>query len=271
MQRSGGTRKTGLSPRSAQITRTVLHQALEQALRWDMVTRNVAALTKNPTVPARERHPLTPEQLAAFIEHTREHRLGPLFQVAIATGMRQGELLGLRWSDVDLAAGTLAVRQALKRDGDGKLTYGAPKTKKSRRVIALPAFAVAALEQQRRNQAVDQAWAGDRWADSGLVFTSTIGTPLDASNVTHTFQAELASAGLPRQRFHDLRHAAATIMALQRIPPNVARDVLGHSQIGITMDVYTHTDISEYRRAADAIGAALGLDRSPSNAAEEAS
>src|SRR5262249_19237434 len=161
-----------------------------------------------------------------------DDRLGPLYRVAILTGLRQGELLGLHWQDVDLTGATLTVRHALQRI-DGVPALVEPKTKRSRRTIALPAGAIAALTEQRRRQAEDRLAAGGRWDDWGLVFASTVGTPLDAPNVTHRLQRILADAGLPRQRFHDLRHLCATLLLSQGVSPRVVMEQLGHSQIGL--------------------------------------
>lgn len=252
--------KAGLAPRTVQYLRAILRSALDQALRWGLVSRNVATLAEPPRSVHKQVMPLTPVEARAFLAVIEGDRLGPLYRVAILTGLRQGELLGLRWQDVDLAGAALTVRHALQRV-DGAPVLVEPKTTRSRRTIALPAGAVAALKEQRRRQAEDRLAAGGRWEDWGLVFASTVGTPLDGCNVTHRLQRILADAGLRRQRFHDLRHLCATLLLSQGVSPRVVMEQLGHSQIGLTMNTYAHVMPTMLRDAADALDAALGEAR----------
>lgn len=190
----------------------------------------------------------------------REGVILPAGPIAILTGLRQGELFGLRWQDVDLINGVLTVRNALQRI-DGVPVLVEPKTARSRRTIALPNGAVLALKEQRRRQAEERLAAGSRWNDWELVFATTIGTPLDAHNVTHRLQRILADAGLPRQRFHDLRHLCATLLFMQGVSPRVVMEQLGHSQIGLTRNNYAHVMPTMLRDAAGALDAALGEAR----------
>jgi len=188
--------------------------------------------------------------------------LGPLFTVAIASGLRQGELLGLRWEDIDLAAGELRVRHALQRI-DGKPTLVEPKTTRSRRTINLPAVAVDALRTQRVRQVERHLLLGVRWmGNDDLVFTSTVGTPCNPSNVTHRLQAVLKAAGLPRQRFHDLRHCTASLLLAGGEHPRVVMEVLGHSQIALTMNTYSHVIPAAMKGAASRLDAALKVQES---------
>lgn len=240
---------TGLSPRSVNHIRAVLRRALNQAVRWSIVPRNVATLVDVPRVPRFEIRFFTPDEARHFLEVARGDRLEALYTLALAVGLRQGEALGLRWEDVDLERGVLNVRHSLQRIG-GKLVLVEPKTRLSRRAIALPPFAVLALRQHRRRQVQDQLWAGPRWEEQGLVFTSSIGTPLDGSNVTHRLQRLLSKAGLPRQRFHDLRHSTATLLLAQEVPARVVMEILGHSQIGLTLNTYSHVIPSLQEEAA---------------------
>jgi integrase len=249
----------GLSPRTVQYTRAVLRRALGQAMKWSLVRRNVASLVDPPRSAKRTARPLTPDQARAFIEHTKDDRLGPLVHLAIATGMRQGELFGPRWEDMDLAAGTLTVRHALQRIG-GKPTLVEPKTALSRRTIKVPSSAVAALKAQRVRQLEERLLAGDRWQDWGLVFASTIGTPLEPSNVCGRFHALLKTAGLPHQRFHDLRHCCATYLLAQRVPPRLVMEVLGHSQISVLMNTYGHVIPGAQDEAAAVVDALLAAN-----------
>lgn len=248
--------KTGLSPRSVQLMRATLRRALGYAVKWSLVSRNVATLVDPPRTVRTPVQPLTTEQARHFIEHTKGDRLGPLFHVAIASGLRQGELFGLRWEDVDFAVGTITVRYALQRI-DGKPTLVEPKTDKSRRMVTLPASALAALRVQKDRQAFERQVQGESWREWSLVFTSSIGTPLEPSNVTHRFQKHLADAGLPRQRFHDLRHCAASLLLAGGVAPRTIMGILGHSQISLTMNTYAHLSPALERDAADRLEALL--------------
>jgi integrase len=223
---------------------------LGQALKWDLVVRHIATLTEPPHSVRTPVEPLNATQVAQLLAATKDDRLGPLIHVAIATGLRQGELLGLRWEDVDLAQGTLRVRHAMQRI-DGVPTFIEPKTQRSRRVVALPPSAVAALTVQHDRQVFVRQAAGAAWQEWHLVFASAVGTPLNPSNVTHHLQAVLAEAGLPRQRFHDLRHCCASLLLTQNVPARVVMEQLGHSQIALTMNTYSHVMPAMQREAAD--------------------
>ncbi len=229
----------GLSPRRVDYIRAVLRHALNQALRWGMVARNVATLVEAPRAQRAEITPLNAAEIARFFDAVREDRLGALYVVALSTGLRQGEALGLVWQDIDLEAGTLSVSRALQRIG-GEFHFVEPKTRLSRRIVHLPFTAVRALEAQRARQAAERLAMGDHWQDLGLVFSTVEGHPLDASFVTHHLQKLLAKAGLRRQRFHDLRHACASLLLSQGVPARVVMDVLGHSQISLTLNTYSH-------------------------------
>jgi integrase len=214
-------RAAGLAPRSVQYLRDVLRNALGQAMKWGLVTRNVATLVEPPRVPHHEMRFLSPDQARALLAAACGERLEALYKVALALGLRQGESLGLRWEDVDFAAGTLRVRYALQRV-DGTLQLVEPKTSQSRRTLIMPATVATALEAHRDHQALDRAAAGDRWVETGMVFTTTKGTPLDARNVTGWFKKLLATAGLPDMRWHDLRHSCASLLLAQRVDSHVA-------------------------------------------------
>lgn len=234
----------------------MLRDALNCALRWGFIQRNAATLVDPPRISRTEVRPLTREQTRQFLDAVAGDRFESLYLVAIATGLRQGELLGLQWNDVDLNGGTVRVRHSLQRV-TGTLTLVEPKTERSRRTVKLPAIALSALHAQRRRQAEARLLAGSRWRDSGFVFATTIGTPLDATNVTHAFRRALLKAGLPRQRFHDLRHTAASLLLLQGVHPRVVMDVLGHSQISLTMNTYAHVMPALQHEAADRMDSVL--------------
>ncbi len=239
-----------LSPRTVQYTRAVLRRALGQALKWGLVARNVATLVDPPRSRLYPVRPLTPDQARRLLDAVKGDRLEALYSVAVSLGLRQGEALGLRWDDVDLDAKTLTVRHAMQRV-DGKPTFVEPKTNRSRRTISMPASVVTALRGHKVRQLEERLLAGSRWQDWSLVFCSTIGTPLDGSNVTHRFQKHLERAGLPHQRFHDLRHCCASLLLTQDVHPRVVMEILGHSQISLTMNTYSHVVPSLGREAAE--------------------
>ena len=250
---------SGLSPRSVGYLRAVLRQALGQAERWGMVTRNVARLADPPRIPRHEVRPFSPEEARRFLDAIRGDRLEALYLVALGVGLRQGEILGLAWSDVDLEASTLTVRHALQRV-DRVLVLVEPKSATSRRIIALPALVRDALRAHRTRQRTERLLAGSRWHDDprDVVFRTTVGTPMDGIAVTRRFQAVLRQAGLPRQRFHDLRHACASLLLAQGVAPRVVMETLGHSQISLTLNTYSHVIPALGRAAADQMDAVLG-------------
>lgn len=257
--------------------RAVLRRALGQAMRWGMLGRNVATLVDLPPARTYDVRALSIDDARAMLDAVRGDGLEPLVTVALATGLRQGEALALRWSDIDLDGGQLTVRHTLHRSG-GRVTLTEPKTKRSRRAVTLPTFAVAALKRQRDwFQAQQRMLAGSRWQGpdcpsdpAGYVFTSSIGTPLDGANVTKRLQARLAAAGLPRMRFHDLRHGAATLLLAQGVHPRVVMETLGHSQIAVTMNTYSHVVPALQREAADRLDAAFALTNGRNMDAEAA-
>ncbi len=249
---------TGLSPRTVQYHRAILRCALNRALKWGLVKRNVATLVEPPRVERQDVQPFTPEQAARLLAAVRGQRLEALYTVALALGLRQGEALGLRWEDVDLEAGRLHVRVQLQRlEGRGPQLV-ALKTASSRRALPLPPFAIEALRRHRARQLEERLALGPAWQEHGLVFTSTIGTPLEARNVLRDYHALLARAGLPRKRFHDLRHTCATLLLLQGVDLRVVMEILGHSQISLTANTYTHVAEALKRQAAERLEALLG-------------
>jgi integrase len=244
-------RAAGLSPQTVRHLRAILRAALSDALRWGIVPRNVATLVDGPRVPHHDVQPLAPSEAQTLLEAVRTHRLGALFSVALSVGLRQGEALGLRWEDVDLEGGTLTVRKTLQRIA-GEFVLLEPKTARSRRTIALPSVAVRALRTHRARQMEERLMAGSMWEDEwDLVFTTATGRPLHGTNVTRAFQQLLASAGLRRQRFHDLRHSCASLLLAQGVHPRVVMETLGHSQIALTMNIYSHV-LPELQREAAA-------------------
>jgi integrase len=208
-------------------------------MRFGLIGHNVAALVRPPRGPRYEVRPLDPDEVRHLLRAVRNDRLEALYVVAVTLGLRQGEILGLSWADVDLGAGRLQVRHALQRF-DHAYHLVEPKSARSRRTLLLPLAARSALERHRRRQEEEQSQAGELWQDHGLVFTTAIGGPLDSTGVTAALQRHLARAGLRRQRFHDLRHACASLLLSRGVSPRVVMEMLGHSQISLTLDTYTH-------------------------------
>ena len=241
---------------TARGAREILRTALNQALRWGLVPRNAAALTDAPRHQVRQIEPLTPAQANTLLAAVEGHRLEALITVAVGLGLRQGEALGLRWEDVDLEAGVLSVRRTLERAGT-EPRFGAPKTARSRRTITVPGVVAAALRRHRTRQLEERLAAGPRWRESGLVFTTSIGTAVDKSGLHKAFKAILRAAGLPDIRYHDLRHTAATLLLAQGVDVRTIMETLGHAHISMTLNTYAHVMPALQRDAAAKMDAIL--------------
>jgi len=249
--------EAGLSPRTVQYLHVVLHRALKQALRWGLVPRNVSEAVDPPRGQKKEIRPLPPDQARRLLEATCGDRFEALYVLAVHCGLRQGELLGLRWEDVDLEAGTLHVRRTLTvAKGGPKFT--APKTAKSRRQIRLTTGAVDALRRHHDRQFEESTRLAGLWQDYGLVFATTIGTPINPRNLTgRSFKPLLKRAGLPDIRFHDLRHTCATLLLRRGVHPKFVQELLGHATIAITLDTYSHVVPGMGDQAANAMESVL--------------
>ena len=248
--------KQGLAPSTVNYTRAVLRRALGQAMQWDLVSRNVVQLVPPPKVKRAPVQPLNPEQARVFLESIHGDRLEALYTVAIALGLRQGEALGLSWKDIDFEANRLLVRHALQRI-EGEFTLVEPKSRSSQRSIPLPLVVRNRLVEHQKRQEREKIASVD-WAWPELVFTTPVGLPLDGVSVTKRFQRLLSEIGLPHQRFHDLRHACASFLLAQGVSPRVVMETLGHSQISLTMDTYSHVLPELQRDAADQMDSILG-------------
>lgn len=246
--------ETGIS---VEHLRRVLRSALTQAVKWDLVPRNAAALVSAPKKEKHEFAYLSPEMAKAFLVAAKEHRAEALFTVAVAVGLRLGEALGLRWQDVDLDEGTLTVRYQLQRLG-GKAQLVEPKTTRARRTLPLPEFAIKALKAHKVRQLEERLMNADVWREQGLVFPSSVGTPMFERNVRRTLSAILTKCELPPMRFHDLRHTCATLLLVQGTDPRTIMETLGHSQIALTLNTYSHVLPSLQRDAADRMNRLLG-------------
>jgi integrase len=234
-----GKLKTGLSARTIRHINDTLRCALNVAMKWGLVSRNVATLVGPPRIQREEIRSFTPDEARKFLKVIKGERLEALFSVALSLGLRQGEALGLRWQDIDFEARTLRVSYAIQRI-EAKLQMVEPKTERSRRVLPIPETVLSALRTHRSRQLEERLLLGSHWQETGLVFTSTIGTPLDPRNVVRIFHALLEKAELLHFRFHDLRHACASLLLAQGVPARTVMEILGHSQISLTMNTYAH-------------------------------
>ena len=238
----------GMAPRSVRYIRGTLRSALKQAERWGLVSRNAAALVDGPRVERFDIQPFTHDEARRFLQAAKGDRLGALYAVALTMGLRQGEALGLRWQDIDLELGYLRIEKQLQRF-DGHFTLAEPKTSRSRRTLVMPKAIAEALRLHRGKQEAERDNAVPTWNARDLVFCTPGGEPLDGTVVTHHFHRLLDRASLPQRRFHDLRHSCATLLLAQGVPARVVMEVLGHSQIALTMNTYTHV-LPELKRDA---------------------
>ncbi|GHE69282.1 site-specific integrase [Streptomyces capitiformicae] len=246
-----------LSPLTLTYIHSVLKSALEHAVREEEIPRNVARNVRTGTPRPRRFEPLTADEARQFLTAARGHRLHALFELALHTGLRKGELLGLRWEDLDLDRGTAAVRRTLQRTSTGGLTTLPTKTRASEHRIALPARCLQSLKHHHEEQQRDRHTAGTEWQHNGYVFTTPQGRPIDPTNLTRTFTTLLCKAGLRRIRFHDLRHSTATLLLEQGVELVVIKELLGHAHIGVTATVYAHVRLRLQRDAIDSLGRAL--------------
>jgi integrase len=248
----------GASPTTVHHLHAVLHRALKQAVRWNLVARNVADLVDPPRIAHHEISTLDPADAQRLIAAASEDRLEALYVLALTTGMREGELLGLRWRDVDLDNDAVEVRGSLQRVPSG-FVLAEPKTARSRRRVGLTPTAVAALRRHRVRQSEERLSLGGGWKnDLDLVFVDEAGAPIDASKfLRNSFAPLLKRAGLPVMRFHDLRHTAATLLLGRGVHPKIVSEMLGHAQIGITLDLYSHVTPTMQREATAAMEAIL--------------
>jgi integrase len=232
--------REGLSSTTVNGLHAMLHKALDDAVRYNLIARNVCDAVSPPRRVHYEIQPLSMEQAQQFLTIAKGHSLEALFVLAITTGMRRGEILALKWQDINFSQNTLQVRRIFTRRPGNRYIEAEPKTEKSRRSILLAPIVVTLLKQHRTRQREAKLQAGSQWQDQGLVFCTSFGTPLNPSKVVDRFKTLLRRGGLPPVRFHDLRHSAATILLSLGVHPKVVQELLGHNQISMTMDIYSH-------------------------------
>lgn len=253
----------GLSPNTRRVARSVLRRAIRSAEAEGMVARNVAAIADGVKIGAPEGRTLTPEQARGFLTSLAGHRLEAAFTVALALGLRRGELLALAWDDLDLDSTPprLTVRRGLKRLPDRGLVLDDTKTRQSRRTVHLPGPVVASLREHRRRQAADRLLAGPEWVarplGADLVFRTPFGTAMDPDNFRHICYRVTEEAGLGRWSPHELRHSAASLLLAMGVPLKVVSETLGHASIRITADIYGHLMEPAKAEASDAMTTAL--------------
>jgi integrase len=247
----------GLSSTTALLHHRVISRALKVAMQRGRVARNVATLVDAPTARREEVQPLTAAEARKLLEVATELPNGARWSVALALGLRQGEALGLLWDAVDLDAGTLTVRRALQRQAGEGLVLVEPKSRAGRRTIKLPDALRDALRVHRVRQTEQRLAAGNVWEDRGFVFCQPTGRPIDRRRDWQDWKTLLKAAGVRDARLHDARHTAATLLLQQGVPARVVMDILGHSQISLTLGTYSHVVPELAQEAAERMGKAL--------------
>ncbi len=250
--------KEGLSPSTVNYIHRTLHKALGDAMRADLVQRNIADLDTPPRNAERAMEVFNADQARAFLDAIRGDRLEALYILAITTAIREGELLALRWQDLDLDGGFVQVRSS-QRKMKGRFVVNSPKTARGRRKVALTDTAVHALRDHHERQGAERSATMGAWQDKDLVFPNEIGERMNGITVyRHRFLPLLRRSGLPLIRFHDLRHSSATLLLLLGVHPKVVSEMLGHSSVSITLDLYSHVLPEMQRDATRALDKLLG-------------
>ena len=229
----------GLAPKTVRELHSLIHKALDQALKWQAVTKNVARAVSPPRKEKKEIKHWTKDEVKEFLNSIESERLFTLYHLALNTGMRRGELLGLRWVDMRLNDGYVAVRQNLVKTNSGILMQE-PKTSNSRRNISISSNTVAALKAHKKQQLQEKLAHGPDYKDNGLVFCRLNGLPLYPDGVSDQFNRLVTKAGVKSITFHDLRHTHATLLLVAGIHPKVVSERLGHYSVALTLDLYSH-------------------------------
>lgn len=250
--------EAGLSSTTLSNIHVVLHRALKQAVRWKLLTYNVTEQVDPPRklIPACKTW--TQEQAAAFLGVADQDEWAALWRLALFTGMRRGELLALRWEEVDLTRKVLSVTSTLSRGRGGVYEFGQPKSAAGRRSIAISDSVVKSLQKHKARQAETRLRVGALYTDMGMVFATQEGKPVHPNSLALRFNRLIAQAKVPKIRFHDLRHTAATLMLANNVHPKIVQERLGHSDISMTLNRYSHVTMDMQRQAADVLDAAMG-------------
>ncbi len=248
----------GLSNRSVRYIHSLIKQALSHAVKWGLILYNVADAIDPPKQNKPEMKVWNAQQVAHFLDVARDSHYYPVFLIALLTGMRRGEMLGLRWRDVDFERAEVTIRQALK-DDSGNLYFGPPKTHRSRRPIALTMNTVSFLRSHKAKQNEERLAAGDRWEDNDLVFATETGRPIHPTNIARRYRETVEESGLPYIRLHDLRHTHATLLLVDDAHIKVVSERLGHASTAFTMDTYAHVLPDMQREAVDRLNDRLSV------------
>jgi integrase len=240
----------GTSARTVRLTHSVLRSALNQALRMGLIYRNPATVVYQPKLKEADMKVLDENQVRSFLIAAKGHRLETLFKLEVTSGLREGEILGLKWSDLDWENHQLKVQRQLQRVPGVGLMFSEPKSAAGRRMIMLGSDTIASLKAHSSRQHAERVFAGDKWQENDLIFPSTIGTPLEPRNLFREFKDLLRKASLPDIRFHDLRHSFATLALSQGVSVKVVQEMLGHSDASMTLKVYSHTTPGMQKEAA---------------------
>lgn len=260
-QKLAGPRADGkagkLSPTTIKRMHEVLRSAFGQAVKWEMIDRNPLQGVTPPKAEEQIPTVWTREQCVAFLDAAREHRLFAAFFLALTTGLRRGELLGLMWQDVNLEHRYISVQRSLLRS-QGRLVIQDVKTKSSRRLVVLPEITVKVLDEHLKRQMEERSLYAEAYRDMGLVFCAPDGGPQDPDNFRRVFNMLIEQAGVPRIRIHDLRHTHATLLLAAGMHPKIVSERLGHAEITTTMNTYSHILPSMQRQAAEVMDIALG-------------
>ena len=238
-----GDKKGGLSARTIQLIHRICHAALEQAVREDLIIKNVARVVSLPKRQRKEIRPMTEEQVKIFLQANKDEPMFAAFFLLVSTGMRRGEVLGLRWSDLDLDKKTVYVQRSWVKSQTQSAKFSEPKTAMSRRVIPLTAEAVEVLLRHLDKQNIikkENADEDKKYIDQDLVFCRSDGDPLYPGTLNTYLGKALKKAGLPKFRMHDIRHTFASLMIARGVPIKVVQELLGHTTIQMTLDTYTH-------------------------------
>jgi integrase len=258
--------ESGLSPRTIAYTHMILKQALKQAIQWRLLIHNPCEGVKPPRQIRKEMQVLNPGQARKFLTGCKDEKNGPVFELAMTTGLRPSEYLALKWSDVDLAKGTVSINRSIDILPGGGWAFDENKTGRSRRTVKLHSSVAQTLREHHARQGQEQLQVGEKWTDHNLVFTNEIGGPVDRHNLANRdFRRILADAGLPQIRLYDLRHTAATLALVAGVPVKVLSEQLGHASAVLTLDTYSHVLPHMQDDAAARVEALLAMDATRSD------
>lgn len=237
VQKLYNLKDTEYSAYTVRVIHSVLHKSLNQAVKWGLIPINPAALVNKPRPKKRVFTILNEDELRSLTSYPSKYQ--NVYYLAVVTALRRGELLGLKWTDLDWTSGTLQIRRQFQRSAKG-CYFTELKSDSSRRTIVVGQATLERLKDQEERQHTDKILVGKRWIETGVIFHSGVGTPVEPRNLVREFKGTLEKTDLPEIRFPDLRHSAATLMLKKGNHPKIVQERLGHSNIGMTLDIYSH-------------------------------